>query len=149
MSTNSFSTMPEAFDFTSTLVIGWIFPVATTERATSPRVTLAILLGSMEEPEAIRATATPAPTRTKTTTPTISHIQKRLLLFDAATEHLPWLQWRASPEERSKRLTKSKPTGQTAATTSRQPNYATGALPLLTSAVYPYASPSALVPHSG
>jgi hypothetical protein len=40
-------TMPLALDFTSTLERGWIFPVATTERAMSPRVTSANLEGSI------------------------------------------------------------------------------------------------------
>ena len=37
--------MPEALDLTSTLVMGWTLPVATTERAMSPRSTFAELGG--------------------------------------------------------------------------------------------------------
>src|SRR5271166_2020207 len=75
--------MPEAFDLTSTLVMGWIWPVATTERATSPRVTLAILLGSMGSPLARCTSAITAPiARTAATQPRM--IQSFLLLRDAA-----------------------------------------------------------------
>src|SRR5215470_7418476 len=38
--------MPEALDLTSTLVMGWTLPVATTERAISPFSTLASWEGS-------------------------------------------------------------------------------------------------------
>jgi hypothetical protein len=61
--------MPLAFDFTSTLVRGWIFPVATTERAMSPFSAVASLEGSISvfEREAetmptIASARTPAPT---------------------------------------------------------------------------------------
>src|ERR1035438_2155693 len=76
--------MPEALLLTSTLVMGWILPVATTERATSPRVTLASLLGSMDDRETIRANPKPS-SATITTIPAISQIQNFLLLRDAAT----------------------------------------------------------------
>src|SRR5579864_5839514 len=88
MSTKRFSTMPEALLLTSTLVIGWIFPVATTERATSPRATLPIRFGSMELPLTSLASAAP-PASTTTTTTTAIQIQKRLLLRDATTTNLP------------------------------------------------------------
>src|SRR5580692_4277653 len=87
MSTKSFSTMPEAFDFTSTLVIGSIFPVATTDRATSPRVTLASRLASIVVLVASLASATPA-TTTSMTTPSASHSQNRFPFRDAATKIL-------------------------------------------------------------
>ena len=77
--------MPEALLLTSTLVMGWIFPVATTDLATSPRVTLAILLESMDEPFARCARPTPAPARS-TINPTLNQIQNRLLFRAAATE---------------------------------------------------------------
>src|SRR5579864_8090337 len=86
MSTKSFSTMPDALDLTSTLVMGWILPVATTERATSARETLAMRLGSMEEPETMRAKATAAPTTMTNMAATIQ-IQRRLFFF-AATVYL-------------------------------------------------------------
>ena len=38
--------MPEALDLTSTLVMGWTLPVATTERAMSPRSAFANCEGS-------------------------------------------------------------------------------------------------------
>ena len=38
--------IPLALDFTSTLVIGSILPVATTERVIVPRSTVAIVVGS-------------------------------------------------------------------------------------------------------
>src|SRR4051794_22842913 len=82
MSTKSFSTMPEAFDFTSTFVMGWILPVATTERATSPLVTFAIRLGSMDDPDTMRASAT-APPITTTKMAKVTQIHKRLLFFAA------------------------------------------------------------------
>src|ERR1700722_17015359 len=87
MSTNNCSTIPEAFDFTSTLVTGSILPVATTDRATSARVALACRLGSMEVPVASLASATPA-TTTRTTTTTPSQIQNRLLFLAPATKTL-------------------------------------------------------------
>ena len=77
--------MPEALLFTSTSVMGWILPVATTDRATSPRVTLASLLGSMVVPFTSFASPTPA-TRSTTTAPTLNQIQNLLLLRDAATK---------------------------------------------------------------
>src|SRR3954471_18292255 len=43
----SFLTMPLAFDLTSTFVMGWTLPVATTLFAKSPWSTLAILVGSI------------------------------------------------------------------------------------------------------
>jgi len=70
------------------LALGWILPVATTERATSPRVTLASLLGSMVVPFTSIASAVPAIANT-TTPATISQIQKRLLLRAAATGYPP------------------------------------------------------------
>jgi hypothetical protein len=86
MSTYSFSTIPEALLFTSTFVIGWIWPVATTDRVTSPRVTFAHRFESMDEPFTIRANAMPPATNpTIKTTPTLSQIQNRLPLRDAAT----------------------------------------------------------------
>jgi hypothetical protein len=83
---------------TSTLVMGWILPVATTERATSPRVTLASLLGSMDAPEASRASAMPS-TSTTRAMPAPSQIQNRLFLREAATENPP-----KRKESRSSRL---------------------------------------------
>src|ERR1017187_4470438 len=80
--------MPDALLFTSTLVMGWIFPVATTDRATSPRVTFANRLGSIEEPLTSRASATPA-IATIRTTPTLSQTQNRLLFRDAANTTSP------------------------------------------------------------
>src|ERR1035437_1313981 len=80
--------MPDALLFTSTLVMGWIFPVATTDRDTSPRVTFANRLGSIEEPLTSRASATPA-IATIRTTPTLSQTQNRLLFRDAANTTSP------------------------------------------------------------
>ena len=59
--------------------------MATTERATSPRVTLASRLGSMAAPLASRATPIASST-TASKTPAPNQIQNRLLLRDAATE---------------------------------------------------------------
>ena len=42
--------IPLAFDFTSTLVIGSILPVATTDLVIVPRSTVAIVLGSNSAP---------------------------------------------------------------------------------------------------
>jgi hypothetical protein len=75
--------------------MGWILPVATTERATSARVTFAILLGSMEEPETMRARATAAPITT-TRIPRVTQIHKRLLFF-AAIAHLSQPKTRLQP----------------------------------------------------
>ena len=82
--------MPLALDLTSTLVMGWIFPVATTERATSPRVTFAMRFESMEEPLTSRARAAPAMARTSTRV-TAPHIQMRFFFLDAATTIPPGL----------------------------------------------------------
>src|SRR3954470_1860823 len=87
MSVKSFSTMPDALLLTSTFVMGWIFPVAITERATSPRVTFAMRFASMEEPLTSRATAAPAMARMSTRV-TAPQIQIRFLFFDAATTYL-------------------------------------------------------------
>ena len=76
------------FDLTSTLVIGWICPVATTERATSPRVTLASLLGSTGSPFTRRTRPAPAATRTRTETAPMM-IQKRFFFCNAATKPSP------------------------------------------------------------
>jgi hypothetical protein len=84
MSTKSFTTMPEALLLTSTWVMGWIFPVATTERATSARVTLAMRLASMTVPRASLTSATAAMTTT-INIPMPTQIQKLLFLRDAAT----------------------------------------------------------------
>ena len=74
---------------TSTLVMGWILPVATTERATSPRVTLASWLGSMcGALDQARQANTPATTTTSTAAES-SQIQNRLLFRDAATRDPP------------------------------------------------------------
>src|SRR5580692_4404673 len=58
--------MPLALDFSSTLVMGWILPVATTLLAMSLRVALASLLGSILLPLP-RATATIATNAISTT----------------------------------------------------------------------------------
>src|SRR5689334_9038329 len=71
--------MPLAFDLTSTLVFGWTLPVATTERAMSPRSTVASFDASMLF-LGLRAARrpTPAPVRTMTRTPhTINHVRER------------------------------------------------------------------------
>src|ERR1035438_1277037 len=94
MSTYSVSTMAEALDLTSTLVMGWILPVATTLLATSPRTTLESRLGSMVAPLARRTSATPATSNT-TKPPALSQIQNFLLLRDAATK--PSVMCEASP----------------------------------------------------
>ncbi len=46
MSVSSLVTMPLALDLTSTLVMGWTLPVATTERAMSPVSTVPSWEGS-------------------------------------------------------------------------------------------------------
>src|SRR5579859_1273433 len=85
MSTYSFSTIPEAFDFTSTCVIGVILPVATTERATSPRETFPNLLGSIPEPEARRAIPNPVAPRTTMPITTIQSHRRPFLRAAATT----------------------------------------------------------------
>src|SRR5580698_7131724 len=47
MSVSRRVTIPDALDLTSTLVMGWTLPVATTERAMSPRSALASWEGSI------------------------------------------------------------------------------------------------------
>src|SRR3569833_2165338 len=84
--------------FTSTLVMGCILPVATTERATSPRCTLAMRLGSMFAVRTRRAAPTPRTTMKRSTTEPIQ-IQIFLLLRDAM-EHLPARWSYPLPEQR-------------------------------------------------
>ena len=60
-------TMPEALDLTSTLVMGWTLPVATTERAMSPCSALASCEGSSFVLLPRAATATPRMTATTRT----------------------------------------------------------------------------------
>src|ERR1700722_783234 len=76
MSTLRTVTMPEALDLASTLVMGWTLPVATTERAMSPRSALPSWEGSnlVELPRA--ATAKP---RTAATTRTMRPVQSQIL----------------------------------------------------------------------
>jgi len=79
--------MPEAFDFTSTLVMGWTLPVATTDRAMSPRSTLASCEGSILAPFPRAATAMPRKMAITTTT-TPAHTQSlRFRLRSFATHH--------------------------------------------------------------
>src|SRR5688572_31053381 len=61
--------MPFAFDLISTLVIGSILPVATTERTIEPRSTIASLDGSIvaDAPLSVEKPQTPATARTTTT----------------------------------------------------------------------------------
>ena len=67
--------MPLAFDLISTLVSGWILPVATTDRARSPFSTAASLDGSMGLPP-LRAATRPRTARTATAT-VANAIQRR------------------------------------------------------------------------
>src|ERR1700740_2770269 len=90
MSTKSFSTMPLALDLSSTLVMGWILPVATTLLAMSPRVTLASLLGSILLPLP-RATATITASRTTTTTGMVHNHHLFFRLRCVVTQYAPLL----------------------------------------------------------
>ncbi len=81
--------MPEAFDLTSTLVMGWTLPVATTERAMSPRSAFANCDGSNLVVLPRAAAATP---RTTATTKTVRPVQSqsfRLFLRCVAKVLLP------------------------------------------------------------
>ena len=81
--------MPEALDLTSTLVMGWTLPVATTERAMSPRSALPSWEGSSLVPLPRAATAQPRATMT-TRAMRPDHSQTlRLLLRLVATMELP------------------------------------------------------------
>ena len=68
--------MPLALDFSSTLVMGWILPVATTLLAMSLRVALASLLGSILLPLP-RATATIA-----RSDPMVARSRRHLAVYD-------------------------------------------------------------------
>src|SRR5215831_11155023 len=70
--------MPLALDLTSTLTMGSILPVATTDLAKSPFSTLASLEGSILVPPCTAATKTRAPPTTRTAPPTT---YQSLLLF--------------------------------------------------------------------
>src|ERR1700679_635861 len=81
MSVSSLVTMPLALDFTSTSVMGWTFPVATTERAMSPVSTVPIWDGSSGgAPPRLLAARNPPPASTQKTTARM--IQSRLRDFD-------------------------------------------------------------------
>src|SRR5688572_27999442 len=60
--------MPFAFDLISTLVIGSILPVATTERTIEPRSTVASLDGSIVADAPLSVEKPQAPTMARTTT---------------------------------------------------------------------------------
>src|SRR5258708_28376937 len=79
--------MPLAFDFTSTLDLGWIFPVATTDFAMSPRSTPASFDGSIVLfGFSADLRANPPPANTAIRTPkTTGHLRLRFP-FDAITE---------------------------------------------------------------
>src|SRR5215813_6894637 len=72
--------MPLAFDFTSTLVIGSILPVATTLLAMSPCSTVASLLGSILPPPLLAITK-PKPPNTSMRTIMPPQISRFLVLF--------------------------------------------------------------------
>src|ERR1051325_4337158 len=71
-----FLTMPLALDLMSALESGWIFPVATTTRARSPRSTSASLEGSISW-LGLRAALTPKPPPNKTTRAMLPQIMRR------------------------------------------------------------------------
>src|SRR5208282_3267226 len=75
--------MPLAFDFTSTLVMGVTFPVATTLLARSPFSTLASFEESILVPPRVAANTPPAITSTTTVTiaPQIISFRRFFLLF--------------------------------------------------------------------
>src|SRR6185369_14946323 len=75
----SFLTIPLALDLISTLVMGWILPVATTLLARSPFSTFASLVGSILVPPVLAATRPPTTTSTRKTVPMMIH--KRLDFF--------------------------------------------------------------------
>src|SRR5262245_27563951 len=80
--------MPLAFDLTSTLTRGWILPVATTERAMSPRSTEASFEGSISCRDP-KAAFRPTNATTRRIPPPISSVRVRLLgLSPAVTDRL-------------------------------------------------------------
>src|ERR1700722_11516672 len=82
-------TMPEALDLTSTLVMGWTLPVATTERAMSPRSALPSWEGSSLVPLPRAATVQPRATMTTRAMRPVQIQILRLLLRFVATMELP------------------------------------------------------------
>src|SRR5437870_6311325 len=71
-----FLTMPLALDLISAFERGWIFPVATTTRARSPRSTVAILDGSISW-LGLRAALTPKPAPSRTTSAMAPQMMRR------------------------------------------------------------------------